>query len=185
MYHQYCYLHTQMLRSSQHSIQKTSCHFLFELSAVEFTQSTVQQRPAHSEQQGKTHFIEIYSQIELLWNTHNNDASRRDSSPWWAATTSGCRRRGNGGGKSLGRCCHPTIRSSTHLTSKSLSTSSTLTPQIAQFRTIEMLQEHGIAANDVEKLKSAGYHTVESVSRFDDDSSIFLQVLTKISFSTI
>jgi hypothetical protein len=31
------------------------------------------------------------------------------------------------------------------------------------FQTLEVLQEHGIAANDVQKLQAAGYHTVESV----------------------
>jgi hypothetical protein len=32
------------------------------------------------------------------------------------------------------------------------------------FQTIEVLQDHGIAANDIEKLRNAGFHTVESVS---------------------
>jgi hypothetical protein len=32
------------------------------------------------------------------------------------------------------------------------------------FQTIEVLQEHAIAANDIEKLRNAGFHTVESVS---------------------
>jgi hypothetical protein len=31
------------------------------------------------------------------------------------------------------------------------------------FQTIEVLQEHGIAANDIEKLRNGGFHTVESV----------------------
>jgi hypothetical protein len=31
------------------------------------------------------------------------------------------------------------------------------------YQSVEILQEHGIAANDIEKLKNAGYHTVESV----------------------
>lgn len=36
--------------------------------------------------------------------------------------------------------------------------------KVAQFRTLEVLQEHGIAANDIQKLQTAGYHTVQSVS---------------------
>jgi hypothetical protein len=32
------------------------------------------------------------------------------------------------------------------------------------FQTLDVLQEHGIAANDIEKLRTAGYNTVESVS---------------------
>ena len=32
-----------------------------------------------------------------------------------------------------------------------------------QYQAIEALQEHGIAANDIQKLQNAGYHTVESV----------------------
>lgn len=36
--------------------------------------------------------------------------------------------------------------------------------QIAvSYQTIEILQEHGINANDLQKLQAAGYHTVESV----------------------
>ena len=35
--------------------------------------------------------------------------------------------------------------------------------EVPQFQAIEVLQEHGIAANDIEKLQSAGYYTVESV----------------------
>jgi hypothetical protein len=35
---------------------------------------------------------------------------------------------------------------------------------VPQFQTLEVLQEHGIAANDIQKLQNAGYHTVESVS---------------------
>jgi hypothetical protein len=34
---------------------------------------------------------------------------------------------------------------------------------VPQFQLIEVLQEHGIAANDIQKLQNAGYHTVESV----------------------
>ena len=37
------------------------------------------------------------------------------------------------------------------------------------FQSIEILQEHGIAANDIQKLQNAGYHTVESV-RLNDFS---------------
>jgi hypothetical protein len=32
------------------------------------------------------------------------------------------------------------------------------------YQKVEVLQEHGIAANDITKLTTAGYHTVESVS---------------------
>ncbi|KAG7367542.1 DNA repair and recombination protein radA [Nitzschia inconspicua] len=32
------------------------------------------------------------------------------------------------------------------------------------FQSIEVLQEHGIAANDIEKLRNAGYYTVESIA---------------------
>ena len=32
------------------------------------------------------------------------------------------------------------------------------------YQTLECLQEHGIAANDIQKLNDAGYHTVESVA---------------------
>jgi hypothetical protein len=36
--------------------------------------------------------------------------------------------------------------------------------QIAvSYQSIEILQEHGINANDLQKLQGAGYHTVESV----------------------
>ncbi|KAL3945644.1 MAG: hypothetical protein SGBAC_000300 [Bacillariaceae sp.] len=35
---------------------------------------------------------------------------------------------------------------------------------VAQFRTLEVLQEHGIAANDIQKLQTAGYHTVQSIA---------------------
>jgi hypothetical protein len=35
---------------------------------------------------------------------------------------------------------------------------------VPHFQTLEVLQEHGIAANDIQKLQTAGYHTVESVS---------------------
>ena len=39
---------------------------------------------------------------------------------------------------------------------------------VPQFQSIEVLQEHGIAANDIEKLQGAGYYTIESVrSEFD------------------
>jgi hypothetical protein len=31
------------------------------------------------------------------------------------------------------------------------------------YQPIEILSEHGIAANDLQKLQNAGYHTVESV----------------------
>jgi hypothetical protein len=31
------------------------------------------------------------------------------------------------------------------------------------YQTLDVLQEHGIAANDIQKLNAAGYHTVESV----------------------
>jgi len=33
-----------------------------------------------------------------------------------------------------------------------------------QYQPLEVLQDHGIAANDIEKLKNAGYHTVESIA---------------------
>jgi hypothetical protein len=37
--------------------------------------------------------------------------------------------------------------------------------QIAvSYQSLESLQEHGIAANDIQKLNDAGYHTIESVS---------------------
>jgi hypothetical protein len=36
---------------------------------------------------------------------------------------------------------------------------------VPHFQTLEVLQEHGIAANDIQKLQTAGYHTVESVSQ--------------------
>eukprot|EP00565_Helicotheca_tamesis_P003434 CAMPEP_0185733364 /NCGR_PEP_ID=MMETSP1171-20130828/19265_1 /TAXON_ID=374046 /ORGANISM="Helicotheca tamensis, Strain CCMP826" /LENGTH=346 /DNA_ID=CAMNT_0028403077 /DNA_START=16 /DNA_END=1056 /DNA_ORIENTATION=- len=32
------------------------------------------------------------------------------------------------------------------------------------YQTLDLLQEHGIAANDIQKLNDAGYHTVESVA---------------------
>lgn len=35
---------------------------------------------------------------------------------------------------------------------------------VPHYQTLEVLQEHGIAANDIQKLQNAGYHTVESVS---------------------
>lgn len=35
--------------------------------------------------------------------------------------------------------------------------------QTSAFQTLDVLQEHGIAANDIQKLQNAGYHTVESV----------------------
>lgn len=35
---------------------------------------------------------------------------------------------------------------------------------VPQFQSLEVLQEHGIAANDIQKLQNAGYHTVESVA---------------------
>lgn len=31
------------------------------------------------------------------------------------------------------------------------------------YQPLEILSEHGIAANDIQKLQNAGYHTVESV----------------------
>lgn len=34
---------------------------------------------------------------------------------------------------------------------------------VPQFQSLEVLQEHGIAANDIQKLQNSGYHTVESV----------------------
>lgn len=38
--------------------------------------------------------------------------------------------------------------------------------QIAvSYQSLELLQEHGIAATDIAKLQAAGYHTVESVRR--------------------
>ena len=39
--------------------------------------------------------------------------------------------------------------------------------QIAvSYQSLELLQEHGIAATDIAKLQAAGYHTVESVRRY-------------------
>lgn len=39
-----------------------------------------------------------------------------------------------------------------------------ITNQIAvSYQSLELLQEHGIAATDIAKLQAAGYHTVESV----------------------
>lgn len=36
--------------------------------------------------------------------------------------------------------------------------------QIAvSYQTLEILQEHGIAANDIQKLNAAGFYTIESV----------------------
>ena len=32
------------------------------------------------------------------------------------------------------------------------------------YQTLDCLQEHGIAANDIQKLNDAGYHTVESIA---------------------
>ena len=32
------------------------------------------------------------------------------------------------------------------------------------YQGLEILQEHGIAVNDIQKLNDAGYHTVESVA---------------------
>ena len=32
------------------------------------------------------------------------------------------------------------------------------------YQTLDLLQEHGIAANDIQKLNDAGYHTVESIA---------------------
>jgi len=32
------------------------------------------------------------------------------------------------------------------------------------YQTLDVLQEHGIAANDIQKLNDAGYHTVESIA---------------------
>ena len=39
------------------------------------------------------------------------------------------------------------------------------------YQTIELLQEQGIGINDIQKLKAAGYHTIESVCivQYDDD----------------
>lgn len=47
----------------------------------------------------------------------------------------------------------------------SLATFLLLVPrQVAvSYQTLDVLQEHGIAANDIQKLNAAGYHTVESV----------------------
>lgn len=33
------------------------------------------------------------------------------------------------------------------------------------YQTLEILQEHGIASNDIQKLMMAGYHTIESVRK--------------------
>ena len=32
------------------------------------------------------------------------------------------------------------------------------------YQSLDLLQEHGIAANDIQKLNDAGYHTVESIA---------------------
>jgi hypothetical protein len=49
------------------------------------------------------------------------------------------------------------------------------------YQTLDCLQEHGIAANDIQKLNDAGYHTVESVrtlytysKSYDDDEIVHL-----------
>jgi hypothetical protein len=60
------------------------------------------------------------------------------------------------------------VTHSGHSLTSYLSLSSSLTwnfqPQVpAAFQTIDVLQEHGIAANDLDKLRNAGYYTVESV----------------------
>ena len=34
---------------------------------------------------------------------------------------------------------------------------------VVSYQTLDILQEHGIAANDIQKLNAAGFHTVESV----------------------
>jgi DNA repair protein RAD51 len=36
--------------------------------------------------------------------------------------------------------------------------------QIVTYQTLDILQEHGIASNDIQKLNDAGYHTVESIA---------------------
>eukprot|EP00555_Chaetoceros_dichaeta_P015735 CAMPEP_0198258022 /NCGR_PEP_ID=MMETSP1447-20131203/7550_1 /TAXON_ID=420782 /ORGANISM="Chaetoceros dichaeta, Strain CCMP1751" /LENGTH=132 /DNA_ID=CAMNT_0043945051 /DNA_START=31 /DNA_END=425 /DNA_ORIENTATION=- len=33
-----------------------------------------------------------------------------------------------------------------------------------QYQTLDTLQEHGIASNDITKLQDAGYHTIESIA---------------------
>jgi vancomycin permeability regulator SanA len=43
---------------------------------------------------------------------------------------------------------------------------------VPHFQTLEVLQEHGIAANDIQKLQAAGYHTVESVSRGNERMTV-------------
>eukprot|EP00934_Nitzschia_sp_Nitz4_P005739 Nitzschia sp. Nitz4//scaffold124_size66437//23716//25071//NITZ4_006110-RA/size66437-augustus-gene-0.2-mRNA-1//1//CDS//3329534549//5729//frame0 len=35
---------------------------------------------------------------------------------------------------------------------------------VPQFQSLEIFQEHGITANDIQKLQAAGYHTVESIA---------------------
>ena len=50
------------------------------------------------------------------------------------------------------------------LISSSLSISLCLTQVAVAYQTLDILQEHGIAANDIQKLQVAGYNTVESVA---------------------
>ena len=37
------------------------------------------------------------------------------------------------------------------------------------YQTLDILQEHGIASGDIQKLNAAGFHTVESVSKHTKD----------------
>jgi hypothetical protein len=46
--------------------------------------------------------------------------------------------------------------------------------QAVNFQSLETLQEHGIAASDIQKLQNAGYHTVESVGFFKRTSPVNL-----------
>ena len=39
-----------------------------------------------------------------------------------------------------------------------------VTQLVVSYQTLDILQEHGIAANDIQKLNQAGFHTVESVA---------------------
>jgi hypothetical protein len=58
------------------------------------------------------------------------------------------------------------LRYSSSLSSVALLTQlALLVPQISvAYQTLDILQEHGIAANDIQKLQAAGYFTVESIA---------------------
>ena len=54
--------------------------------------------------------------------------------------------------------------------------------QTVNFQSLEILQEHGIAANDIQKLQNAGYHTVESVRESTWHDTGVLRDLMPFSF---